>query len=441
MTKKLAFLLAAAVAFCFPAPAKADVGIVSASGSITATDTNGLAGSQLALTGQNQCQVTFAGTFTGITVVGQVSGDYPIGTNGAYHWSTASSPLASMSVTNGATFIGNVSATGLTGWQLHVTAYGTGTAYWFEVCSPASGASSGGGGGSVTQGTTPWLVAGQGTAGSPGTAVLTVQGIGSGTAVPVSGTIACSNCGSPYSMATQGQTGTGASGIGVLCGYFSSPPTLTNGQVNPCALDAVGNALVNVNVALPAGTNSLGTVGLNTGTNRIGLVSILGSNSSSASLLSDSSNRQIIVGPGTGAAPAGGVLSVSPTVPLFQQAISANVVTATTTVLVTHSGTTLTYIYGAYEQATATQSAATIKFEYGTGTNCGSGTVVLQATGITATVTSGDFTGYGLASATVPAPPATSSNPVAVIPASNDFCVVTAGTTTAATFYTTYIQQ
>ena len=92
MTKKLAFLLAAAVAFCFPAPAKADVGIVSASGSITATDTNGLAGSQLALTGQNQCQVTFAGTFTGITVVGQVSGDYPIGTNGAYHWRTASSP-------------------------------------------------------------------------------------------------------------------------------------------------------------------------------------------------------------------------------------------------------------------------------------------------------------------------------------------------------------
>lgn len=47
-------------------------------------------------------------------------------------------------------------------------------------------ASSGGGGGSVTQGTTPWLVAGQGTAGSPGTAVLTIQGVGSGTAVPVS---------------------------------------------------------------------------------------------------------------------------------------------------------------------------------------------------------------------------------------------------------------
>jgi hypothetical protein len=51
-----------------------------------------------------------------------------------------------------------------------------------------SGGGGGGSGGSVTQGTSPWIVAGGGTAGSPGTAVLTVQGIGSGTAVPVSGT-------------------------------------------------------------------------------------------------------------------------------------------------------------------------------------------------------------------------------------------------------------
>lgn len=47
--------------------------------------------------------------------------------------------------------------------------------------------------GSVTQGTSPWIVAGGGTAGSSGTAVLTIQGIASGTAVPISaasGTIA-----------------------------------------------------------------------------------------------------------------------------------------------------------------------------------------------------------------------------------------------------------
>src|ERR1700732_2122117 len=73
----------------------------------------------------------------------------------------------------------------------------TGT-FW-QATQPISGAisftapqhvivDSGGGGGSVTQGTSPWIVAGGGTAGVPGTAVLTVQGVGSGTPVPVSGT-------------------------------------------------------------------------------------------------------------------------------------------------------------------------------------------------------------------------------------------------------------
>lgn len=38
----------------------------------------------------------------------------------------------------------------------------------------------------VTQSTSPWIVAGGGTAGTPGTAVLTVQGVSGGTAVPVS---------------------------------------------------------------------------------------------------------------------------------------------------------------------------------------------------------------------------------------------------------------
>jgi trimeric autotransporter adhesin len=38
----------------------------------------------------------------------------------------------------------------------------------------------------VTQSTSPWIVAGGGTAGTPGTAVLTIQGVASGTNVPVS---------------------------------------------------------------------------------------------------------------------------------------------------------------------------------------------------------------------------------------------------------------
>lgn len=39
----------------------------------------------------------------------------------------------------------------------------------------------------ATQGTSPWIVAGEGTAGSPATGVVTVQGVGGGTALPVSG--------------------------------------------------------------------------------------------------------------------------------------------------------------------------------------------------------------------------------------------------------------
>jgi hypothetical protein len=57
----------------------------------------------------------------------------------------------------------------------------------------------------VTQSTSPWIVAGGGTAGTPGTAVLTVQGIGGGTAIPVSltsttitGTVAVTQSTSPW---------------------------------------------------------------------------------------------------------------------------------------------------------------------------------------------------------------------------------------------------
>lgn len=50
------------------------------------------------------------------------------------------------------------------------------------------GAGGGSSGGSVTQGTTPWIVAGGGTAGSAAAGVVTVQGIASGTAVTVAPT-------------------------------------------------------------------------------------------------------------------------------------------------------------------------------------------------------------------------------------------------------------
>jgi hypothetical protein len=69
---------------------------------------------------------------------------------------------------------------------------------------------------SVTQGTSPWIVAGGGTAGSSGTAVLTIQGISGGTVVPVSltsttvtGTVAVTQSTSPWVVSLASTTVTG----------------------------------------------------------------------------------------------------------------------------------------------------------------------------------------------------------------------------------------
>jgi hypothetical protein len=81
-----------------------------------------------------------------------------------------------------------------------------------------------------TANTTPWLVTGSGTAGTPASGVLTVQGITNGTAIPVSGT---------FWQSTQ-----------------------------PVSLASLP--------ALAAGSASIGTVGLNTGSNTVGKIDLLG---------------------------------------------------------------------------------------------------------------------------------------------------------------------
>jgi hypothetical protein len=64
------------------------------------------------------------------------------------------------------------------------------------------------------------LVAGTGTAGSPGTAALTIQGIGGGTAVPVSGTVTANG---------GGTAGSPAAGVTSVQGITSMTPLLVNG--------------------------------------------------------------------------------------------------------------------------------------------------------------------------------------------------------------------
>jgi hypothetical protein len=67
----------------------------------------------------------------------------------------------------------------------------------------------------VTQSTSPWIVAGGGTAGSPGTAVLTVQGISGGQTIPVTATIAASQ--------TIAVTNTGTFAVQAACTQSTSP--------------------------------------------------------------------------------------------------------------------------------------------------------------------------------------------------------------------------
>lgn len=102
--------------------------------------------------------------------------------------------------------------------------------------------------GAVTQSGAPWTIIGSGTAGSPSTAVVTIQGISSGTAVKVdpsggTGAVNVSQFGGNNVV-----TGTGTGGNGIPRVTVSSDSSLAS-------ITAISNAL-------PAGTNLLGKVGI-----------------------------------------------------------------------------------------------------------------------------------------------------------------------------------
>jgi hypothetical protein len=127
-------------------------------------------------------------------------------------------------VSNGGTFAVQAAQSGT--WT--VTGAGgtfpvTGT-FW-QATQPVSIAANVG----VTQQTSPWIVAGGGTAGTPGTAVLTVQGVSGGTAVPVSGTFFQST--QPVSCAAAATCPVNASQVG-------GPWTQNLTQLNSVSLSA-----------------------------------------------------------------------------------------------------------------------------------------------------------------------------------------------------------
>jgi len=124
---------------------------------------------------------------------------------------------------------------------------------------------------------------------------------------------------------------------------------------------------------------------------------------------------------------------------------SPNVVTATTTKVVAGVVGQRIYVFGAWEQASATESAATIQWETGTTTTtpCDTSTTKLwtaTATGMPATsgnITSA-YSGNGQANALGGIQPSQIPYP---LPVQWDLCAVTAGTTIAANLLALYNQH
>lgn len=107
--------------------------------------------------------------------------------------------------------------------------------------------------GAVTQSGSPWTIVGAGTAGSPAAAVVTIQGISSGTAVKVdpsggTGAVNVTQFGGNNVV-----TGTGAGGNGIPRVTVSSDSSLTS--VTTVSTVSAVTAITN---ALPAGSNIIG---------------------------------------------------------------------------------------------------------------------------------------------------------------------------------------
>ena len=188
----------------------------------------------------------------------------------------------------------------------------------------------------VTQSTSPWIVAGGGTAGSSGTAVLTIQGIGGGTAVPVSGTFYQAT--QPVSIAS-GQVASGAFASGSIASGAIASGAIAAGAAAAGAF-ADGSVYVRSNAAATfpvtatiaaaqtiavtnAGTFAVQAVGTLTNNNaapaatNVGVLSALANAANPSftegkqvALSVDLSGHQRVVA--TGAAPSGAAVSGNP---------------------------------------------------------------------------------------------------------------------------------
>lgn len=229
MKKFLAWL--AIVAFSLsPVGVYADSQLLTGTVSITTTG----AKSWIPISTQTACNFTTAGTFTGLSVTVQITPD-----NGA----TAVTSGYSSAITTTGTVGGNITTTSIvapTAFRFNATGLTTGSASIVYACSPSAGSNTIG---SVTQGTSPWVV-----------------GQATGTNLHM---VCDSGCAAPVATSPPGLTGyaapTGGSTITQgLCQYNTGAITATSGNVYPCLVDASGNLRV---TNTPTGTQPVsGTV-------------------------------------------------------------------------------------------------------------------------------------------------------------------------------------
>lgn len=292
-----------------------------------------------------------------------------------------------------------------------------------------------------------------GTSGTPSGAVVTVQGPTSGgIAVPVSGTVAATQSGTwnvgvtgavplPTGAATAanqevtaaGTTATSAQGVQGVTGGVAMPVTATNLSTNMAQVAGgstataatgvqkvgiVGNAGAAVdfagqNAASPANA-ILGGAQFNTSPTTItsGNVSPLQADSAGnlkVNLVSGGTVAQGASSSGVGGSLIMGISSAT-VQPIIQsdKSVAINISTATTTQLVALASGQKIYVtrYDVIAGGTGT-----FQLEYGTGTNCGTGTTVLTGA-YPWTAQTGLTTGGGLGS-------------IYQIPASNALCAVT----------------
>jgi hypothetical protein len=129
--------------------------------------------------------------------------------------------------------------------------------------------SSGGGGGAVTQGTVPWVVSGQGTAGTAAAGVVTVQGIASMTPFLTTTTL---NAETTKVIGTVNQ-GTSPWVIsGALTANQSVNVSQVNGVTTLTGTGAVGTGAQRITVGIDSATVA-GSATLPAGTNRVGYTS------------------------------------------------------------------------------------------------------------------------------------------------------------------------